>query len=90
MISADRMKSVRTAPDTMVFSSGSASSAAAWSSCVAAEPVPDLLRALVAEVGAAEHEDRGEQERQELAEQQDRRQDDQQLVAQRAHGDLAG
>ena len=32
MISADRMKSVRTAPDTMVFSSGSASSPAPWSS----------------------------------------------------------
>ncbi len=32
MISADRMKSVRTAPDTMVFSSGIASSPAAESS----------------------------------------------------------
>jgi hypothetical protein len=32
MISADRMKSVRTAPDTIVFSSGSACSTDAWAS----------------------------------------------------------
>ena len=32
MISADRMKSVRTAPETIVFSSGSASSTAPCSS----------------------------------------------------------
>jgi hypothetical protein len=32
MISADRMKSVRTAPETMVFSSGRASSTVAWDS----------------------------------------------------------
>jgi hypothetical protein len=32
MISADRMKSVRTAPDTMVFSSGTVCSAGAWAS----------------------------------------------------------
>jgi hypothetical protein len=42
---------------------------------------------LVAEVGAAEHEDRGQRPRGELAEDQGHGEDDQQLVAQRALGD---
>ena len=54
---------------------------------VAAEPAPDLLGALVAEVGGAEHQDRRHQPRHELAEQQGRGQDEQQLVAQRPDGD---
>ncbi len=52
-----------------------------------AQGAPDLVRALVAEVGRAEHEDRGDRPRQELAEQQRRREDHQQLVAQGARGD---
>ena len=88
MISAERMKSVRIAPLVIVFSC-SASPAATGSSCSSwpGDLLPDLLGALVAEVGAADHEDRGQQPRQELAEQQGRREDDEQLVAQRADGD---
>jgi hypothetical protein len=86
------MKSVRTAPVTIVFSSGAVSSpvvvAVVVAAVVAAAQLgPHLLRTLVAQVGTAEHEDRREQERQELTEQQDRGQDDQQLVAQRSDGD---
>jgi hypothetical protein len=89
MISAERMKSVRIAPATTVFS---------WSShlhdgggffpgVVAADLLPDLLGTLEAQVGAADHEEGGEGPRQELAEQQDRREDDEQLVAQGPDGD---
>jgi predicted DNA repair protein MutK len=49
---------------------------------VAPEPLPDLLGALVAEVGAANHEQGSEGDRQELAEQQGRGQEEQRLVAQ--------
>ena len=49
---------------------------------VAAQPAPDLLGALEAEVAAADHQDRRQQARDELAEQQRHREDDQQLVAQ--------
>ena len=52
-----------------------------------ADRLPQLLGALVAEVGAADHQDRGEQPRQQLAEQQRGGQDEEQLVAQRAGGD---
>ena len=88
MISADRMKSVRIAPATIAFSASSPSlDRRAWSCVVAADAVPDLLGALVAEVGAADHQDRRQQPGQELAEQQGRREDEQQLVAQRADRD---
>ena len=76
------------APVTIVFSRPRPrSSAGRRGLVVAADPLPDLLGALVAEVGAADHQDRGEQPRQELAEQQRRREDEQQLVPQRADGD---
>ena len=88
MISADRMKSVRIAPDTIAFSASSPVPARGTAWCVVpADPAPDLLRTLVAEVAAADHQDRGEQPRQELAEQQRRREDEQQLVADRADRD---
>ena len=54
---------------------------------VPGELLPELLRALVTQVGAADHQDRGEQERRELAQDQRDRQDDEQLVAQRSLGD---
>jgi hypothetical protein len=89
MISAERMKSVRIAPATIVFS---------WSShlhdgggffpgVVAADLLPDLLGTLEAQVGAADHEEGGERPRQELREQHDRRKDEHQFVADRPDGD---
>src|SRR6478735_3591246 len=82
MISAERMRSVRIAPATIAFSASSPPSPTGT-----ADPAPHLLEALVAEVGTADHQDRGEQTREELAEQQRHRQDDDQLVAQRADRD---
>ena len=89
MISADRMKSVRTAPRTIVVLALGLACACLGRGRrpVAADPAPHLLGALVAEVGAAEHQQRCQQPRQELAEHQDRRQDEEQLVAQRPDGD---
>ena len=83
MISADRMKSVRIAPEVICFSASSPTAAvgAAWR-VVSAEPAPHLLRPLVAEVGGAEHQDRRQQPRHELTEQQRGGQDENQLVAQ--------
>ena len=91
MISADRMKSVRIAP--LVMSSSSATSPCSCAGvgvglAVAADALPDLLDALEAEVGATDHEQRGQGHGEELAEQQRRRQDEEQLVAQRADRDL--
>ena len=54
---------------------------------VRADHLPQLLGALEAEVDAADHQDRGEQPRQQLAEQQRGGQDEQELVAQRADRD---
>ncbi|MCO5555074.1 hypothetical protein L7F22_008614 [Adiantum nelumboides] len=51
------------------------------------EVLPELLGALVGEVAAAEHEDRGQQPRRELGEDQRDRQDEDDLVDQRAPGD---
>ena len=51
---------------------------------VVADPFPDLLRALVGQVGAADDQQDRQPLGQELAEQQRRRQDEQELVAQRA------
>ena len=55
---------------------------------VTADLAPDLLGALVAEVGAAEHEDGREAPRRQPGQQQQDGKDDQQLVDQRALGDL--
>ena len=49
----------------------------------------DLLGALVAEIGAAEHQQRRDRRGQEVAERQGGGQQDQELVAQRSHRDLA-
>ena len=92
MISADRMKSVRIADDDHLLLVGGRLLRRHLAGLlrlrlVTGELLPDLLRALVTEVGAADHQDRGEQERRELAQQQRDRQDDQQLVAQRSLGD---
>lgn len=51
------------------------------------ELLTDLLGTLKAQIGAADHEQRGQQPGQELAEQQDDRQDDDELVEERAHSD---
>ncbi len=93
MISADRMKSVRIAPAT-VFASCSGvnspcvASSSSASGCVAADLLPDLVRALVGEEATAEDEDHGQQLREELSQQDRRREDEEQLVAQRADRDL--
>ena len=92
MISADRMKSVRIAPPTIDASCSAPISPLSVATgrvvLVAAQPLPDLLGALVAEVGAAAHQQRREEPGQELAEQQGRGEDEQELVAQRPAGDL--
>ncbi len=49
---------------------------------VSADPAPHLLRPLVAEVGGSDHQDRRQQPRHELTEQQRGGQDENQLVAQ--------
>jgi hypothetical protein len=54
MISADRMKSVRTAPDTMVSLSGAAPRSRAWASDGRCRRCHTFSAALVAEVRAAE------------------------------------
>ena len=71
MISADRMKSVRIAP-TPSASRGDPRGAAVrvLGLAVPAELLPHLLGALVTEVGAADHQNRRQLERRELAEQQ--------------------
>ena len=69
MISADRMKSVRIALPT---SASSFSGPCSLTSCLVARAghvLPQLLGALEAEVDAADHQDRGQQPRQQLAEQ---------------------
>ena len=89
MISADRMKSVRIALLTSASSSAGPCVATA-ASCAWWPPpsgLPELLGALVAEVGAADHQQRGQQPRQQLAQCQRGRKDEQQLVAQRAGRD---
>ena len=98
MISADRMKSVRTAPLIFAFSAATTSTAgsdvAAHQLGVARgvlrptvqEPVRELLEALVAEIGAAEHEQRRHRPGQEGADGQRRRHQDG-LVDERALGD---
>jgi hypothetical protein len=71
MISAERMKSVRMAPDTIVLLVICAPSIAAASALGRdGDLLPDLLGTLEAQVGATQHEQGGEQPRQELAEQQ--------------------
>ena len=54
---------------------------------VVCEPVVDLLRTFEAEVRTAEHQDDLDQRRSEGAQDQCERQDQQQLVAERANGD---
>ena len=90
MISAERMKSVRIAPADerlLVLGPLLGRDRRLRVRGVRADQLPELLRALVAEVGAADHQDRREQPRQQLAEQQRGGQDQQQLVAQRADRD---
>ena len=84
MISADRMKSVRIAPAAICFSASAPTSPRCGAACavVSANAAPNLLGALVAEIGRAEHQDRRQQPRHELTEQQGGGQDEQQLVAQ--------
>ena len=89
MISAERMKSVRIAPE-MVFDSASGPCSDRRHVVVVvvvAQGVDDLVGALVGEEAAAEHQDDLDDRRRDLAEQQGHRQDEQQLVAQRAEGD---
>ena len=75
------MKSVRTAPPTRVFSGVSTSSTAAGLSLVVPGLLPDLSGTLRNTGGAADHEQRGQRPRGELAEQHDRREDRDDLVA---------
>ena len=93
MISADRMKSVRMAPETVLAStSGPSITAGSSSSCsavVVTEPVVDLLGALETEVRTADHQDDLDEHRRDGAEDQCGGEDEQDLVAQRAGGDLA-
>ena len=88
MISADRMKSVRIAPDVIwrsrVLPDGRGGRGVG---VMSTKPAHYLLGALVAEVGGAQHQDRCHQPRHELTEQQRGRQDEQQLVAQGADRD---
>jgi hypothetical protein len=83
MISAERMKSVRMAPPTSSSSrAGPCAGRRRLRVVVRADRFPELLGPLVAEVGAAEHQEGSQQPRQELAEQQRRREDEEQLVSQ--------
>ena len=88
MISAERMKSVRIAPVIVACSaSGPDAPPGRRGRGRRAEGVHDLVGALVAEVRAADHEDDLDERRRDLAEDDRDRQDEQQLVAQRADGD---
>ena len=93
MISAERMKSVRMAPFTCSFSSscGSpiASSQLFFMVVVVKDLLEDLLGRFEGEIGAADHQQRRDQERRECRQQKRRRQQDQDLVLEAAPGDLA-
>src|SRR5690606_19354689 len=56
--------------------------------CEDAELLEELLSALEAQVGATDHEQRREGPRRELAEEEGDRNDDEELVAERAHRNL--
>ena len=91
MISPERMKSVRIAP-LIVFASASGPCITEGTSTdvvvVVGEPVVDLLGPLETEVGTADHQDDLDEQRGDGAEDQRRREDEQELVAQRTERDL--